>query len=107
MIESPILETNLFQATSGEIAVINLESALQQSWSRFWQSPQRPGIAEQIVEQEQMSLQFLSDFGALDRLHLLMDPPVRTEAKSWRDHASCKRRSHPALRIDLPKRKVV
>ena len=52
-------------ATAGDIAVINLESARQQSWSRFWQSPQREGIAEYIVEQEQMTLQFLSDASAL------------------------------------------
>ena len=84
MIESPILETNAFQATSGEIAVINLESARQQSWSRFWQSPQRPGIAEHIVEQEQMSLQFLSDFRALDRLHLLVAQLVRADEEPVR-----------------------
>jgi len=84
MIESPILETNLLQATDGEIAVINLESARQQSWSRFWQSPQRQGIAEHIVEQEQMSLQFLSDFGALDRLNLLVNQLVRADAEPAR-----------------------
>ncbi len=57
-------------ATAGDIAVINLESARQRSWSRFWQVPQRPGIAEYIVEQEHLAAQFLSDFGALDRLGL-------------------------------------
>jgi tetratricopeptide (TPR) repeat protein len=84
MIESPILVTNLLQATSGEIAVINLESARQQSWSSFWRSPQRPGIAENIVQQEQMTLQFLSDVGTLDRLRGLVDQLVRIDAESRR-----------------------
>lgn len=69
-----VLDTDLDcpLATDGDIAVINLESARQQSWSQFWQSPQREGIAEYIVEQEQMTLQFLSDAGALDRLDNLV-----------------------------------
>ena len=64
-------------ATAGDIAVINLESARQQSWSRFWQAPQREGIAEYIVEQEQMTLQFLSETDALDRLDNLVQHLVR------------------------------
>ena len=60
-------------ATDGDIAVINLESARQQSWSRFWQAPQRPGIAEYIVEQEQLAAQFLGDLTALDRLETLVE----------------------------------
>jgi tetratricopeptide (TPR) repeat protein len=71
-------------ATAGEIAVINLESARERSWSRFWQSPHRQGIAEHIVEQEQMSLQFLSDFGALDRLVLLVNQLVHADAEPAR-----------------------
>jgi tetratricopeptide (TPR) repeat protein len=73
MIESPILEVNFIQATAGEIAVTNLESARQQAWSRFWQSPRREGIAEYIVEQEQMTAQFLGDFRAFDRLDALVE----------------------------------
>lgn len=68
MIESSTLEMDFPLATAGDIAVINLDSARQQSWSRFWQAPEREGVAEYIVEQEQMTLQFLSDAGALDRL---------------------------------------
>ncbi|MGC1300212.1 MAG: hypothetical protein WA869_34735, partial [Alloacidobacterium sp.] len=62
MIESLALELEMDfpLATAGEIAVINLESSRQQSWSRFWQSPQQAGVAEYIVEQEQITLQFLS-----------------------------------------------
>jgi tetratricopeptide (TPR) repeat protein len=69
--------------TAGDIAVINLESARLQSWSRFWQSPDRPGIAEGIVEQEQMTLQSLSDFSALDRL----DDLARLLAREGKDLA--------------------
>jgi tetratricopeptide (TPR) repeat protein len=77
MIEALDLEMNFPSATAGDIAVINLESARCQSWSRFWQAPNREGIAESIVEQEQMTLQFLSDTGALDRLDELVRQLVR------------------------------
>jgi tetratricopeptide (TPR) repeat protein len=73
MIESPILEVNFIHATAGEIAVMNLESARQQAWSRFWQSPGREGIAEYIVELEQMTAQFLGDFCAFDRLDAMVE----------------------------------
>jgi tetratricopeptide (TPR) repeat protein len=59
-------------ATDGDIAVINLASARQQSWSRFWQDPQRPGIAEYIVEQEQLTAEYVGDLAALDRLETLV-----------------------------------
>ena len=84
MIAAPDLNLDFPLATDGEIAVINLESARQQSWSRFWQSPERPGIAEQIVEQEQMTLQFLGDVGALERLRVLADQLVRVDAEYLR-----------------------
>jgi tetratricopeptide (TPR) repeat protein len=79
MTESPILETEFPVATAGDIAVINLESARLQSWSRFWQSPQRAGLAEYIVEQEQMTLQFLSDVAVLDRLDALVERFARND----------------------------
>ena len=41
MIEALVASMEYPLATAGDIAVINLESARQQSWSRFWQSPQR------------------------------------------------------------------
>jgi tetratricopeptide (TPR) repeat protein len=84
MIESPILETNFPLATAGDIAVTNLESARLRSWSRFWQSPQRAGIAEYIVEQEQMTLQFLSDVTALDRLDVLIEQLARIDVEPMR-----------------------
>jgi tetratricopeptide (TPR) repeat protein len=61
-------EIELSPATDGGIAVINLQSTLQSAWNRFWRAPERPGLAEHIVEQEGLALEFLSDFGALDRL---------------------------------------
>ena len=71
MIETPDLLIDLAPATAGDIAVINLESARQQSWSRFWRAPERTGTAETIVEQEQLTAQFVGDLAAFDRLEIL------------------------------------
>lgn len=86
MIESLALELEMDfpLATAGEIAVINLESSRQQSWSRFWQSPQQAGVAEYIVEQEQITLQFLSDVTALDRLESMVEQLVRLGTEPMR-----------------------
>jgi tetratricopeptide (TPR) repeat protein len=84
MIEAADLAIDLAPATAGDIAVINLESARQQSWSRFWQSPLRPGIAEYIVEQEQLAAQFLGDLAALDRVETLVNQLSRVDAESMR-----------------------
>ena len=77
-------EMNLPPATAGDIAVINLESSHQQSWSRFWDAPLQPGIAEYIVEQEQLAVQFLGDFEGLDRLQTLSNQIVRLDNESSR-----------------------
>ncbi len=77
------LEMDFAPATDGDIATINQASARQHAWSRFWHSPERPGLAEFIVEQEGMALEFFSDFTALDRLeslatqlvHIATEPP--------------------------------
>ena len=71
-------------ATAGEIAIINLNSARQRSWTRFWQAPCRPGIAEYIVEQEQLAAQFLGELGALDRLETLANHLTRVDTESVR-----------------------
>jgi tetratricopeptide (TPR) repeat protein len=71
-------------ATDGDIAVINLASARQQSWSRFWQDPQRPGIAEYIVEQEQLTAQYVGDLKALDRLETLVNQLDRVSSGAMR-----------------------
>jgi len=70
--------------TDGDIAVVNLASALQQSWSRFWLDPQRPGIAEYIVEQEQLTAQYVGDVSALDRLETLVNQLDLVSAGSTR-----------------------
>jgi tetratricopeptide (TPR) repeat protein len=68
MIEAPELLSDFPRATDGDIAVNNLASARRQSWSRFWQDPARPGIAEYLVEQEQFTAQCVGDLNALERL---------------------------------------
>ena len=73
-----------FQTTDGDIAVINLESARRRSWSRFCQDPLREGIAETVVEHEQLSAQFAGDLGALDRLEVLAVQLSQTDAVSAR-----------------------
>lgn len=70
--------------TDGAIAVSNLESARQRSWSRFWRDPLRPGVAECLIEQEQMVLQFVGDCEALDRLEELIHHLDRVDADSPR-----------------------
>jgi hypothetical protein len=55
-------------ATHGEIAVINLESARRSEWARFTHDARLPGVAEAVIDLERLTLQFLGDLGALDRL---------------------------------------
>lgn len=74
----------LAATTDGEIAVLNLESARQAAWTRFEQTPEVPGIAEAIVEQEQLSAQFLGDMGAYDRLQTLGGQLALSDAGSPR-----------------------
>jgi hypothetical protein len=83
MIEAPEIDL-AYPLTNGDIAVNNLESARRHSWSRFWRDPLRPGIAESIVEQEQLAAQFVSDMGALDRLDTLVLCLDRVDATSRR-----------------------
>lgn len=55
-------------ATDGEIAAINLESARRRAWARFAQNPRDPGIAYAVLDNERLAAQFLGDLEALDRL---------------------------------------
>jgi tetratricopeptide (TPR) repeat protein len=73
MIPCAELETDRLLTTDGEIALINLESARRRSWCRFITDPQREGGAETVVEHEQLSVQFVGDVCALDRLESLAD----------------------------------
>ena len=83
MIEAPEIDL-IYPLTDGDIALNNLESARRSSWSRFWHDPLQPGIAECIVEQEQLTTQFVGDMGALDRLDSLVQCLDRVEAESPR-----------------------
>jgi tetratricopeptide (TPR) repeat protein len=82
MIEPADLTIELAPVTDGAIASINLESAREQSWSRFWRAPERPGIAETIVEQELLTAQFRGDARALDRLATLVEQLVRVNPEA-------------------------
>ena len=65
------LDCAITPTTDGEIAIINLESARRRSWSKFFADPTRDGIAETVVEHEQLTLQFVGDASALDRVEAL------------------------------------
>ena len=68
----PVDVTSSFSpVTAGDIAVINLTSAREHSWSQFLREPLRPGVAERLIEQEHFASQFLGDCQSLDRLELL------------------------------------
>jgi tetratricopeptide (TPR) repeat protein len=74
----------VYAITDGDIAANNLESARAGSWSRFRQDPLQQSIAECIVEQEQLTLQFLADGAALDRLENLVNHLDRVDPESPR-----------------------
>jgi len=84
MIPSAGLETDRLLTTDGEIALINLESARRRSWSRFFADPRRDGVAETVVEHEQLTAQFVGDVRALDRLEALAEDVAKAEPASAR-----------------------
>src|SRR5262249_23684872 len=71
VILTPELDCAITPTTDGEIAVINLESARRRSWTRFFADPTGNGVAETVVEHEQLALQFVGDIFALDRVEAL------------------------------------
>lgn len=77
-------EIERIAVTAGDIAAINLESARQRSWNRFWRAPQQPGIAELIVEQEQLTAQFVGDLTAYGRLEALVEDLAQAEPDAAR-----------------------
>ena len=79
MSEAAEFDDTYFQTTDGEIAVINLESARRRSWSRFHQDPMRQGIAQTVLEHEQLSLQFIGDLTVLDRVGFLAQQLAQTD----------------------------
>ena len=78
------LDSECPPTTDGEIAVINLQSARLRSWSRFFQDPLQPGVAETLIEQEQFTAQFVGDLSALDRVESLTRQLVQVDAGSAR-----------------------
>src|SRR4249919_1462154 len=84
MTETAMLDHECFQTTDGEIAVVNLNSARLRSWSRFYQDPQRPGVAETVLEHEQQAAQFASDLSALDRMEAFGEQLGQLNASSPR-----------------------
>jgi len=66
-------------ATDGEIAALNLESARRRAWARFAHDPRRPGVAEEIVENERLVAEFFGDLSALDRLDALASQFARVD----------------------------
>ena len=84
MTEAAELDSEPFCTTDGEIAVINLNSARLRSWTRFFQNPLQPGIAETVIEHEQLTAQFVGDLSALDRLESLVEQLVQLDKGSAR-----------------------
>jgi tetratricopeptide (TPR) repeat protein len=84
MAEAAELENECFHTTDGEIAIVNLNSARLRSWSRFYQDPQRPGVAETVFECEQLTAQFVGDLSALGRLESLAEQLAQLDASSLR-----------------------
>ena len=84
MAQATEVEPQRPSATAGDIAAINLESTRQRSWNRFWRAPEQPGIAEAIVEQEQLTAQFTGDLAAFDRLEMLANELGQREPESAR-----------------------
>jgi len=84
VIEAADLGGGCYAVTDGEIAAINLGSARRRSWERLARDPAAMGIAELIVEQEQLTAQFLGDLGALERLEALAMHLARVDPMSAR-----------------------
>ena len=84
MTEAAVLDSECFQTTDGEIAIVNLNSARLRSWSRFYQDPQQSGAAEIVLEHEQLTAQFASDLSALDRMQAFAERLGQLDASSPR-----------------------
>lgn len=84
MTEDALLDSECFQTTDGEIAIINLESARRRSWSKFFEDPTRGKVAETVVEHEQLTLRFVGDVFALDRVESLAAQLALVDAASAR-----------------------
>ena len=70
--------TSVFEVTDGDIAISNLQSTRTRSWKTFWNAPECPGVAENILAQERVALEF-TDLRALERLDMLVKELHRTD----------------------------
>ncbi len=70
---APATSVTPLPVTSGDLAVNNLTSSLDATWSVWRRWPERPGIAERIVAEEQLRGQFCGDITVLDRLGVLAE----------------------------------
>lgn len=77
-------DNECFQTTDGEIAIVNLNSARLRSWSRFYHDPHLRGVAETVLEEEQLTAQFASDLSALDRMQAFAERLGQLDASSVR-----------------------
>jgi tetratricopeptide (TPR) repeat protein len=82
MTDVTVLDNEPFQTTDGDIAIVNLNSARLRSWSRFDQDPLRAGVAETVLEHEQLTAQFASDLSALGRMEAFGEQLGRLDASS-------------------------
>lgn len=84
MTVAPELAGTVTLTTDGKIAFLNLESARARSWARFFEHPERDGVAEAVLENEQLTLQFVGDVSALDRVAFLTTQLARSHPASTR-----------------------
>ena len=78
------IDSAITLTTDGEIAIRNLESARRRSWTKFFEHPTRDGAAEAVVEHERLTLQFVGDVTALDRVEFLAAELSQVDAASAR-----------------------
>src|ERR1700733_482366 len=84
VIVAPDIDGGVTLTTDGEIAIANLDSARRRSWSRFFEDPMRDQAAETVVENEMLTLQFVGDVSALDRVEFLAAQFAQGETASAR-----------------------
>jgi tetratricopeptide (TPR) repeat protein len=83
---APAALTTLLPVTSGDLAVNNLTSSLDAAWAVWRRWPERHGIAQRIVAEEQLRGQFCGDTAMLDRLEVLAEGLTGSIADRTENH---------------------
>ena len=83
---APAVLATLLPVTSGDLAMHNLTSSLDAAWSAWRHWPERSGIAERIVSEEQLRGEFCGDTTVLDRLELLAESLTSSMASRAESH---------------------